>query len=818
MGDFLPCQPVSPADCPETFSLRVSGWIDATNIGDHDLARRPPAGLRLRWNCPFLVAVPGGAGSRYPSRFKVMRSNNLSDGDLFRPVPNCGHVPRTIAPAAVWKRAIRLTPGVYAAGPAPCDSAAAVYFELHPTARPVTAVISDAHGTGRVAVALRPGARFYLEMAGLHAVTFSESPALSAPVRLLQLQRSLSQLDIATQRIATVDARVWPTLELDRVAERLMNLGGESFVTLDKVDWLSLCQHGNTAMAACDAHDVIGQTTLGALNLSAAARWEAALLMGWGFLDGEHPPGSGIDDIVSAAMTTAPSNAIFAYQVLAEFDMPDGAPPEVVESTPFFVRARPEAVLSTPNARIAVPPVAELITCSQIAPGPAPDQPLNGGHIDDCVQCRVSYLVETDNVANERIQMQPLATPSIATGEAFNPIGVIGPGPNDPPTAIDGMFATSERRFDFRIPFFDSAVGAGLTVTDSWDRRLACADLPLLVPTIRYRGAAPQLASAQCDATSGLATLTLSEKLHWWADVLARFAHGQIEVWMRNPQVEQFEWSASAGLPFLQPGGTWGTVIVPPPSQEAQGLLVGGTLTAGGFMARIDSFRSTSSSELVCVFEANAQCAGEQLFDMLGATSVVLRESDGSEKLWVPAGEIDLNADGSPSRMVLSTPMSRFVKPTHSTTYWFATSVGLTYQGQRYRSRIGPSVACNYIHPPPEMQQRCYAVTQLGSDYYGRAYVKVEPLGCDALDTSLEIGVVGAAQRVESPEEMSRVGEAGVFGPQVPHWQRTVFQGFNALASARDGSDFTLGLSVRRPADGSESKPSIAVFTARKGE
>ncbi|MFG0611601.1 hypothetical protein [Delftia sp. WSY_14] len=818
MFDFLPCSPAAPVECPTPFALRVSGWIDASNIGDAaiDAPHVPPGGMRLRWNCPFLNPDPT-ARIGYPNRFKIYRTDNLVGHGLFEPKPNCGQIPRTIAPPSFWHNALRTSDRTYVVGIAACDYADGVYIELSSRAQPLRIALSDTSGQRRITAELTPGAKFYYEMAGLHSVTFSHPPALAAPMQVLHLHGNLKGLD--ARLLATIDARAWVNSDLGVISERFANSAGHSSVSLDANDWQMLRTAGDRVIQAHDTGLPVPRQELDSLNARAAMRWEAALLMGWGFMDGEHPASPAVDQIAIPLMMPKGTKGIFGYQIIAEFDDSAAIPARTALSNPFFVSASPLASLSPPRAKLLSAPVAEGRWVNEVTPGSVPYQPTFDSKGQETVQCQVAYELETENTANERVLLTPTASASAITGTSFEPIGDLGAGAGDPPTFISGFVAVSERWLDFEIPFYDSVVGAGVTVRDAWDRRLACPGLAPLAPSIKYYGLPPSLESAKCDGVSGLATLALASIPRWSADALATHMRGDITLLARNPKVTQAEVSLRIGPPFLQTRGRWGAIMSASQSAEVQAQLVNGMLMAGGYLYRILGFFYSSAGEPICTFEANAQCAGEGLYSVAhGWIDAVMREADGSERLWVPVSEIGIGPDGLPAVGAKSFLISTFAHPTYSTTFWFATRVTLAFQGQRFNGPISPAVPAPYIHSPPPDVTACCTVKQIGVDYYGRGFVQIEATTCDSFDSGLHISVIRAASNVQGQDELSRLRVPGIFGPQSTHLETVLFQGFSELAQARDGGDFTLGLASHRPQDGAESKPALKTFLVRKVE
>lgn len=814
MSDFMPCSAAPKINCPTIFGLSVSGWIDERNIGDiaETLQTRPPAGLRLRWNCPFLGADPAGR-TGYPTLFHVLRTDDISNRQLVYREPNAGHVSRITAPAQLWRRVSPTGAEAYV-GPDPCDRADAVYFELNPFATPVEAMLVDTSGQRSVAIDLQPGDRFYFEMANLHGVVFSSQPNLTGPVEFLDLRSDFGQLDIGAKVIATIDARAWVQAPFDRVVRRIANQGDEPFVTIAPNDWKALVPRGEKVIALHDRGQPVAQEELDMIAMAAAARWEAATLMGWGFVDGEHPPTPSLDRIDFAAMMLAGSKGIFGYQIVAEFPGNEQGVIAKVGSTLQFVSTAPEGALTAVAIRGIDPPRALVQVVNTIKPGMVPDKPMKTSPNVEQVFCRSGYLFTTTNFDDERILVTPMASASAISGEVFQSGGVLEHGAGDPVIRIAGMERRITRWFNYRVPFVDSTVWLDVTVGDHWDRRVKLLPTSPRGMDLNYEGTAPPLSQAICDAAAGLVEAAINPGPPWKADLLAVLTRGSVEVMARNPATTRLEIVLKAGPAFLSAGQRWGAVVYPAPNQADRDNLVGGIFEVGAFAATIIGFATTPRGQTICEFDADPQCAGEQLYPtQYGTAEADLREAEDAPRLWSAIGDIKLDNVGSPTKNSVFGLISAFADPTSSTTFWFSTRMVVTIAGQLYRGPLSTPVPAPFIHPAPLPPDFCFDVQQLGTDFYGRALVKVSTINCHRFNPDLRVSLAGSEGRAPKPADFSSL--KGIFRPQKPINDTTVFECFDALARTPEGEPFTLAISYVRESDDVESTSRLQEIVAR---
>lgn len=814
MSKIVLCSEPAAKVCPETFGLRVSGWLDKNNTVNtrQSIKTPPPAGVRLRWHWPFLSADPKGRLG-YPKQFVVRRSKGLPERGVFRPVPTAGHLPRTIALSNLWKPMPQASDRYFVVGGGACGTGAAVYFELNPYAHPVEATLTDVRGQIAARAVLQPGDFFYYEVSGFHSLTFSAPPALVKTPIYLQLDVDLDKLDVATTIIAEVDARIWVGKNLKDLSRRLSNPQGESYVTITEADWDPLVAAGKRVIAAHDSGSAAAQPDIDRLIFSSAQKWEVALLMGLGFLDGEHPPGPGYDKIREPEMLSSGGSQIFAYQV--EAVMPAGA--DSWKSSAFFVTPEPMPLLTSPKASVSKPPMAESVLVNSIDIGAKPEEPIRTSLPEEKVRCTVEYKLETTNTFVERLLVTSMASASAITGEAFVSVGEANVW-SEPPWVI-GFAKTSTSFQDIAIPFYDSEVWIGIAVADYWDRLLDCPRTKGLLPKLTYRAHALALEKATCISPQKRAVLDILPQMDWRADNLARYANGRIEFMARYTDLERLQLEAKVGPAFLYENRSWATIVYPPVPPTEQGILRGGTIEVGSFIARIEGFELTSTGQQACLFEVEEQCAAGSLYkvDSSGNAKAVLIETSESERLWKKVGEVGILADGMVEAYQLAIQLNLVEDPLiTSRTFEFATRMAIQFNSQSYHGPISAPVVAPYLHSLPEPPMLCATIQFIGVDYYGRTMLRVEPEDCDWLQVDRQCDVALAEGAVEKQSEFAGNLTKGLFGPQTAFRERVVFESFSILTNAPDGANFTLGISYVRTSDGAESLPLLQRLLARE--
>ncbi len=822
MSAFLLCSEPSPTvpQCAAQFYVRASGWIDEKNFGGvaPELA---PAGVRLRWNVPFLSEDPAIRSHGYPSSFIVRRSPPIRE-ELFEPNPTVGQLPRTIAPAKLWRDMDFASDTSFVVSKSDeCAEAIAVYFELRPDAEPVEVILLDVDGEALAVAHVKPKDRFYFETFGLQSIAFSEQPRLSTRVRCLG-QFDWSDAEMAT--IATVDARIWIAESLDDIAARVSRSDGHRHLSIDEDDWATLQQCGTQVITAHDAGRVL-ENELVQLEATAAFKWEVAALIGWGFIDGEHPAGSGYDQIYEARMLQQPTRNVFAYQVVAEF--PDGAH---VSSMPYFVRASPLASLKAPDIHLVEPPTVTLgmVNVIDIASNaetpfqyPTPEIGKQPSPEEEECFCEAHYELVNENALVERVLTTPVASDSALTKQEFRGVGeYVSDLNNSRPPIIDGLTVREERRFNFEVPFVDSKIWLKVLAGDFWDRTLECPDTDKESLLLDYAGRCVPLASATCNSAAKSVSLELQATPVWKGDTFARLLHGTIQLLGQRPDVTRLEIPTRIGPAFAETELVWSTVTESTLPQAKRDRMVGGMLEAGGLIFQIVGFREVQGS-LRCMFEAPAECGAIAVFPSNGQpVDAILREAVGSAWLWKDLGEIPIAADGAPSAMSGEVDLNRLgdlaVIIPHSMTLHFATRLAVRYDGQLFLGPTTTPTAAPYIHSLPDAPEFCIAIDQIGKDYYGRSFIRLETGNCEEFDARYSVRTTCASGAIDNQQEMQEKQSSGLYRPQSPILGKVVFEAFEMLSNANDDDRFTVAISYVREADDIEGEKDLFVFRARE--
>lgn len=139
--------------------------------------------------------------------------------------------------------------------------------------------------------------------------------------------------------------------------------------------------------------------------------------------------------------------------------------------------------------------------------------------------------------------------------------------------------------------------------------------------------------------------------------------------------------------------------------------------------------------------------------------------------------------------------------------------MAVTIAGRTFRGPLSTPVPAPYIHPAPLPPNFCLDVQQLGTDYFGRALVKVSTIDRHRFNPDLLVSLAGSEGRAPTPADFSPL--KGIFQPQKPFDDSTVFEGFDALARTPEGEPFTLGISYVRESDGAASTFLLQEIVAR---
>ncbi len=695
----------------------------------------------------------------------------------------------------------------------PCGIGDAVYFELDSHAPPVLVTLNRLRGPA-IQISLDPGARCYYEAAELRSLTFSARPAFALMPQFLDLRIKLTDLDIGVVEIAAVDARVWAGESLHDIGARLANIAGQRFVSLAPQDWKDLSNIGKAVMSAHDNGVPAKAADIDRLIVSSAVKWEAAALMGWGFLDGEHPPGPGYDRIATAHMMPLANAGVYGYQVVAEVPLQNGAIRREFSST-YFVEASAMGKLTAPAVRVSEVPEAEsvLINCVQLG------SPTSAGPVTEGVHCTVAYTLITDDVDNEQLFVTPMSSDSQLTGTTFVPVGEMNAASGGAPVVISRMARQIRNDQSFQIPFFDSEVWTGIAVGDHWDRYLICNPTTPLPPKIRYQSMGLPLEKATCNSSVGTADLQLVSNSGWLADRLSRLANGRLEFLGRLP-TERCEVTVSVRPGYLHDNRAWAAPYNPTLSPAQQTWLTGGIMTVGAFTARITGFSTDFKGTPLCLFEGDFACAKGPLYEVdpkLGTVKAKLSELEDSDRLWKALTQTDVQANGTLKEYFTTVPLKNVLDPlTQSMTFKFATRMAIDFKNKVYHGPVTAFVSAPYLHSPPPAPDVCAGVQFLGTDYYGRSMLRVEVDLCDWLQPDCGWVAAIAPGHINDKKDFANTLSKGMFGTQPAHREKVLFDAFTAIANASDGDAYTLGVSCVRLGDDAESDPKLLPFLARE--
>ncbi len=811
---FLPCDPPQIIACSERFCVSASQWIDATNFGYMPHGMQPPAGIRLRWNCPLNPTANPDGKAIYPDRFIVLRSESLPPEMLLDPLPNVGHLPRMLAPRPLWNSLVRSNPREFVVAGGKCKGAQAVRIEMSPHgSHPVSIALIDTGGRVQLTGELVPGDSFYYEIADLHRVSFSAPPRLKTIEGLSLLAEDINKIDLPFRKIAEIDARAWLGASFQEIGERMTANGQPPFVTITKEDWSELQQRANVLVDAIDKGAPIPMHDQTYVELALASRWETAVLAGTGFFDGEHISTPKLDSITASVMLSWSSNdEVFGYQIVAQFDGEDLA----VHSDAAFARAQMMDQLPEANVSQISMPRTRLVQVNQIDQTGNGETPKPNDPVPRAI-CSTSWLIETDAPYAEIVFTTPQATKSQITGDDYQDpsefrtnAGAIAPW-------FRGFRRFERRDHSFNVPYYDSKIWLALAVGDCWDRRIDQDPTSRVQPQIDYEGLCLELTSGSCkpphDNKDGIAELVLKADSVWTADLLATHAHGRIEFLIKNPVVELQMANVKLFSPTLAPDGNWRAEFESNLDKDLLSRLVGGTLAIDGFKARILGIGPANHGRYRCDFEAVAQCAGAELYKV-GPSGIAARlyEEDGADRVWDVAGSTPLQTDGTPLSFTHSVKLP--VLDTSMTLY-FATRLAFDFDGGSYRGPTTARISVPYLHPAPDPPKQCVAIETLATDYYGRTLIRVATTECDQFDPTLE-ATLELAEGLVDDKTFSETSSSGHFGPQSPFYHRVLFDGFDLLSLQPEGRIMTLGLRYYRTSDGRESLPFLSHFPKRR--
>lgn len=823
MSGLLLCQEPTPPvpACPESFTCRASGWIDSSNFGGQ-APTMSPSGIRLRWNAPFISDDVAKRHRGYPSHFTIYRTMPFHEDDLFEPVPTVGHQPRTIAPKDCWADMVSASQGYKVASSEPCSEGQAVYCELADESQPTEATVLSVDGETLAVAYLEPNDRFYFEAFRIGAVVFSRNPRLVGTVRFLP---AMPDFNMDFIRIGAVDARVFVNETLHGITPRVARADNSVLLNTDEAIWSALQQVGQTIISAHEAGQPLDNDEAMALKTAAALQWEVAALIGWGFIDGEHSPSNHYDEVIENEMLQQPADSVFAYQVIAHF----GGGDDYLKSSPYFVRALPLPGLTAPSIRTIDLPTVTLesvsegaITGDQVINYPvAADLGFVQSSDEDECTCKAFYEIENDNAWGETISTTPNASDSEMTGGRFQPHGEYVSGVDDAePPVFRRLSQFERRRFSFEVPFVDSTVWLKVEARDHWDRSLACPNTLNLLPVLDYAGRSIALKEARCDSPARTTLLSLDNRLPWKADRLARLSGAHVELLGRRPNVPSVALVGRIGGLSPHHVGGWGAEVRSALDQAQRDKLLGGTVETSSLVFRILGFEEVNATLLVRI-EAPVECGAIVSPPIQETLDVLFKQSPNAPELWSNLGHVSVDNQGFPSALSQDVDLRGFGDLTsilpHSMALRFATRLSLSFSGTVYVGPVTEPVTAPYIHDLPETPNLCIDVLQLGRDFYGRSFVRLESHGCDEFDSQFQVRTTCARGKIKDQAAMQGVEATGIFQPQSAFEANVVFEAFEMLASAGDGEEFTAAVSYVRAADSQEGRRDFVYFRAKEG-
>jgi len=697
-----------------------------------------------------------------------------------------------------------------------CRGVDAVSFSVPAHAPRGTVTLIDVNGAAQIIAEIEPGDDFHFEWAGLKLVCFSIDMGVRDVIGFDAAALG-DGVTLGFNIIAELDAAVWTKLALDQAAERVTNPAGAQFLSVGPQDWDELTATGRTIDDAFASGIDVPEGAVAGLTLVTATRFEAAALIGCGFVDGEHAPAVSLDNLTGPFLTTS-DDEIYVYRVTAVLRAQEGTL-TTVRSDYAFTRIIPAEQLTPARSTVVSTPVAWAELINAVRPGPTPDQPEKFADPSMRVICTGQWELVSDLPSVACVATHPVADDSIITGQTFDDGGTFLTGLNSGPRLVRSNSVVERRELRFDIPYFDCDVGCEVEALDSWDRTYPSGPADMMQPLIDYQGLAPPLQTATCHAPAALkggwVDLTLDQTLPWTADPLAAYAKAEIVLMMRVPTRKPEEADVEIGAASPTSEGQWAADVQSDLAQSELDLYVGGTLAVGPLQARVLGMGPVHNRVARCMFEVPTSCSGADLYDCsTGWVPAHLSEDRQAKRLWKSLSDrIAVLATGAPSRMSISTDLPELDA---SATLYFATQLEFSFEGRVYQSPISVPVPAPYLHPAPPSPTACLAIQQLTSDFYGREMVRLKVSHCHPLEERYATRLTVAAGKVAT-DAFQKDRSEGIFGTQ-SSFDGTMFEAFSCLATVVEGDSFTVGISSVRTEDGRESLPALHNATLRRIE
>jgi hypothetical protein len=789
--------------CPPKFRLQASAWIDARNFGRAPIETDPTAGIRLRWTCPFW-SIPVAQRVGWPERYIVERSGPLSAETLRSFTPSVGHDSRSPTPMYLWRELERHDALNFRAAGKDCQGVDAVAFKVPADGAPGTVTLIDTDGMAQIVAELAPGDDFHFEWADIKLVSFSAAMGVNEVVGFV----SDGSLDYSFQfqSIAEINAAAWDRLELAVAAQRVTNPAGEPFLSIDAPEWDELCALGRAIGDAFDQGCDAIESAAG-LSLMTATRFEAAALIGLGFVDGGHAPNLTLDRL-SGPFLTRPDEQVYAYRIIAHLRTAEGGQVER-RSNCAFSYAHLAPPLAPVVCRFVSTPSIKAELLNSVRPGPSPQQPQVFAKPSMRVTCHGRWELTSELPTIACVATRPVAQDSVITGDRFADAGTFLTGLNSGPRLVRGHSLIERREHSFDVPYFDSDVGCEAEGLDLWDRSSAASPPLLVQPDVDYDGVPPPLKTALCRAPAagkpGEVALMLDAAAAWLADPLAARSRAKIHLLMRNPAHSPAVADVEIGPASPAAGGHWSASLRSSLAQGEIDQFVGGTLAVASLTARIVAMGPVHGGIARCTFEVSTSCAGADLYRCpAGWIAANLAEDLQASRLWIDLPDkVAVLETGEPARHEITTALPPLEA---SATLYFATRLAFSFEGEDYVSPIGLPVPAPYIHSPPPPPSACMTSRQLASDFYGRVFVRTEASRCHPLDPGHATRVAVAAGELVTVDAFQKERSEGLFGPQ-SSLDGVLFEAFSRLAQVTEGDRFTVGVANHRVADNRDSLP-----------
>jgi|GEM_PF-3682706 len=824
MVRHLLCDQPATDHCPPRFRVVASSWIDARNFGDTAIKTAPPAGIRLRW--PPFIAAPGIDRIGKPYRYIVERAGPLPAEMMIEFRPRVGHASRSPTPKALWhalgKDSLASSPLVFRASGPECAGVEAIAFSVPPSGAPAMVTLIDVNGIAQVTAEVGPGDDFHFAFSDIKIVSFSNDAGVNEVTGLNLAQGNEVIRDFTP--IVEISADAWTHQKLASLKERVSNSHGDPFLSIEDEAWKQLTNAGLAIEDFISRGLDVPKEYPAVISLVAGTSFEAAALIGCGFIDGEHPSHLKIDTLVGP-MLPSPSCDVFAYRVRAQLARPNTEVAEVIsELTLACASMAPR--LSEPQCKLLPTPVSKAEITNAIRPGPTPNDPQKYADAAEHVTCTGQWKLSYSIPESDWIATHPVAEDSAINGAKFVDSGIFLNGTNGPPIRVvhNTVVETREHRFD--LPYFDSEVGCEAQTWDFWDRRSIPTAAQMVRPRIEYSGQSAPLLSARCRAAEGgrgpEVDLTLTKvSPSWRSDELAANSNASILFLVRDQSSPlQDERDVEIGPPSPTLDGHWSAAIRSTFAQIEADRFVGGMLSVGHLTFRVRSVGAIQGDQARCTFEVLSECAGAIVYQCPnGWLPAHLSQDPMSPTLWsILKGSTDapvvvrITPTGEPDRTTVTAALTNLKA---STTLLFTTMLRFSFEGEIYESRMSFPIVAPYIHPAPPEPVACLDIQQLGSDYYRRVLIKAQASKCHPLNPDLFSKVLVAPNDFSESKAKdlrkifldSKVD--GLYGAQRPREGFIIYDAFSGLDQLNEGARFTVGLSYVRMADNRESPPSL---------